>query len=184
LWQIISLMTSCITIAGDDSPCGVYILWLRAHRDLALPFGRFRGGRPVAIPAGNYAYAGSALGRRGAASPAGRLLRHATRGGGRPPHAIRDELAARLAEAGLRPADGPLPADKRLCWHIDYLLEELAVEIGHVSILRTAERIESRVADWLAAQPGAWAPAAGLGASDDRGRTHLWGVPAPADFHI
>lgn len=176
-------MTSCITLSGDDSPGGVYILWLGVHRDLALAFGRFQTGRPIAIPAGNYAYVGSALSRRGATSLAGRLLRHATRGGGRPPHAIRDELAARLAKVGLRPAAGPLPADKRLRWHVDYLLEELAVEIGHISILRTAERAESRVADWLAAQPGAWPPAAGLGASDDRGRTHLWRVPALADFH-
>lgn len=179
-----SLMTTCITIAGDESRCGVYVLWLQVHRDLSLAFGRFRGGRPIAIPAGSYAYAGSALGRRGAIALAARLLRHATRGGGRPPHVIRDELAARLAEVGLRPAEGPLPADKRLRWHIDYLLEELAVEIGHVSIWRTTERMESRVADWLAAQPGAWPPVAGLGASDDRGRTHLWGVSVPANFHI
>jgi Uri superfamily endonuclease len=177
-------MTSCITIGGDESRSGVYILWLSVHRDLALVFGRFQGGRPVPIPAGGYAYVGSALGRRGAPSLAGRLLRHATRGGGRPPHAIRDRLAGQLAEAGLRPAGGPLPAGKRLRWHIDYLLEEPAVEIAHISALRTAERLETRLADWLAAWPGATPPAIGLGASDDPGRTHLLRVPAPAYFHI
>jgi Uri superfamily endonuclease len=161
-----------ITIFGDSSHTGAYVLWLEVRTDLALSFGRFRGGRVIAAPAGQYAYVGSALGR-GAASLAGRLLRHATRCGDRPPHTIRLELAARLAEIGLRPAGGPLPAAKRLRWHIDYLLDEAAVEITGVTAIRTGERLESELARRLAGQPGAAPLAAGLGASDTPGETHL-----------
>lgn len=165
-------MSNHITILGDSSHTGAYVLWLEARADLALSFGRFRGGRVIAAPAGQYAYVGSAMGR-GAASLAGRLLRHATRRGDRPPHAIRPELAARLAEAGLRPAGGPLPSAKRLRWHIDYLLDEAAVEIVGVAAIRAGARLESDLARRLAGLPGAIPLAAGLGASDARGETHL-----------
>ena len=40
----------------------------------AVVFGRFRGGQPIAVPAGDIFYVGSALG-----GLAARLLRHATR---------------------------------------------------------------------------------------------------------
>lgn len=183
-------MTNCITIGGDAT-CfgGVYVLWLHVAAPLAVVFGRYRGGQAVAVPAGDYFYVGSAL-----SGLAGRLLRHATRSSVRspalqrdfgreeerakaldyepkaPPHAIRDELAAHLAETGLpaRP-----PAAKRLHWHIDYLLDEMDVELAGVWGWRTAEPLERALATWLTAQPGVVPLAAGLGASDDRGRTHL-----------
>jgi Uri superfamily endonuclease len=165
-------MMNHITFYGDGSHTGAYVLWLEVQTDLALSFGRFRGGRVIAAPAGQYAYVGSAMGR-GAASLAGRLLRHAMRCGGRPPHAIRAELAARLAEVGLWSASNPLPGTKRLRWHIDYLLDEAAVEIIGVTAIRARERLESNLARRLAGRPGAVPLAAGLGASDARGETHL-----------
>ena len=69
--------------------------------------------------------------------------------------------------------DGFSPA-KRLRWHIDYLLDETAVEIVHVTLLRAAVRLESAVAGRLADAPGAVAVRPGLGASDTPGETHLW----------
>ena len=159
-------MTNEITIGGDTSCSGgVYVLWLRVAAPLAVAFGRFRGGRPIAVPAGDCLYVGSALNGLGA-----RLLRHATRRGDRPPQAIRDPLAGQLAAAGLstRP-----PAAKRLHWHVDYLLDEMAVELTGVWAWRTAAPLEGALAAWLAAQPGIAPLAAGLGASDDPGRTHL-----------
>jgi Uri superfamily endonuclease len=262
-----------ITIGGDAS-CrgGVYVLHVRVAAPLAVVFGRFQGGRPVPLPAGDYFYVGSALN-----GLAARLLRHASRSQVRSPalqralpdeedcakalnyepttrspvrspalqralpadadrakalnyepttrsqvrspalqralpddedrakalnyepttrsqvrspalqralpddedrakalnyepHFIRDELAAQLATAGLpaRP-----PAVKRLHWHIDYLLDEPGVALAGVWAWRTAESLEGALAGWLAAQPGVVPLAAGLGASDDRGRTHL-----------
>lgn len=162
-----------ITFCGDGVNCGAYLLWLELRRNVALSFGRFRGGRVYELPAGGYVYAGSAMGRRGATALAGRLLRHATRSGGRPSQAIRDELARRLAEEGLRAGDDPLPAAKRLRWHIDYLLDEPAAVLAHVTTARTAARRAGEVARWLARQPGVSPVAAGLGASDAPGETHL-----------
>jgi Uri superfamily endonuclease len=170
------LMMNHITISGDSSHTGAYVLWLEIRADLALSFGRFRGGRVITAPIGRYAYAGSAMGR-GAASLAGRLLRHATRCGDRPPHAIRAELAARLAEAGLRAAGDSLPAAKRLRWHIDYLLDETMVEMVGITAIRTGERLESELARRLAGLPGVLPLAAGLGASDARDETHLLRLP-------
>ena len=178
-----------ITIGGDPS-CfgGVYVLCVRLAAPRAVVFGRFRGGQPVAVPAGDTFYVGSARG-----GLAARLLRHATRSSirspalqraldrqkdraealdyePRAPHAIRDELAAHLAAAGL-PAR--LPTAKRLRWHIDYLLDVEDAELIGVWAWRTAKPLESTLAGWLAAQPGVVPLAAGLGASDDPGRTHL-----------
>lgn len=159
-------MTNEITIGGDTSCSGgVYVLRLRVAAPLAVVFGRFRGGQPITVPAGDYFYVGSALNGLGA-----RLLRHATRRGDRPPQAIRDALAGQLAAAKLpaRP-----PAAKRLHWHVDYLLDEPDVALVGVWSWRTAAPLESALAAWLAAQPGILPLAAGLGASDDRGQTHL-----------
>ena len=181
-----SVFYSRITIGGDPV-CfgGVYVLRVRLAAPRAVVFGRFRGGQPILMTTGDYLYVGSALG-----GLATRLLRHATRSSVRTPalqralpadedrakalnyepHAIRGELAAHLAAAGLpaRP-----PAAKRLRWHIDYLLDERDAELIGVWAWRTAEPLESALADWLAAQPGVVPLAAGLGASDDPGRTHL-----------
>lgn len=159
-------MTHCIIIGGDATVCGgVYVLWIHVAAPLNVVFGRFRGGQPIAVPAGDYFYVGSALG-----GLAGRLLRHATRGGVRPPQAIRDQLAWRLAAAGLA---ARRPTAKRRRWHVDYLLDEMDVALVGVWAWRTAEPLEGALAEWLAAQAGVVPLAAGLGASDDRGRTHL-----------
>ncbi len=159
-------MTNEITLGGDTTVHGgVYILWLRVAAPLAVVFGRFQSGQPVAVPAGDGLYVGSALNGLGA-----RLLRHATRRGDRPPQAIREALAGQLTAAGLpaRP-----PAAKRLRWHVDYLLDEPDVALVGVWAWRTAAPLEGALAAWLAAQPGIVPLAPGLGASDDRGRTHL-----------
>ena len=162
-----------ITFLGEPCQTGTYVLWLQVRSDLAVSFGRFDGGRPVAVAAGHYAYVGSAMGR-GGASPGGRLLRHATRTACKPPHAIRAALLVELSAAGLAlPRVCPPPA-KRLRWHIDYLLDERAVEIVHVMLLRAAVRLESAVARRLAAVPDVAPLRPGLGASDTPGETHLW----------
>ena len=184
-----SVFYSPITIGGDRA-CrgGVYVLHVRLAAPRAVVFGRFRGSQPIALPAGDYFYVGSALG-----GLAPRLLRHATRSAVRSPalqrglgqkeerakaldyepgtpHTIRDELAARLADVGLpaRP-----PAAKRLRWHIDYLLDEPDVALAGVWVWRTAAPLERALANWLANQPGVAPLAAGLGAGDDPGGTHL-----------
>lgn len=172
-------MANCLIIGGDAA-CrgGVYVLRMVVSAPQSICFGRFAGDRPISVAAGEYCYVGSALGASGATSLAGRLLRHATRSGNTPPHAIRGELATALAAAGL-PAQSP--TTKRLRWHIDYLLDKMGVELIGVWAQRTAEPLERRLADWLLAQPGVAPLAPGLGASDDRGRTHILRVASDED---
>ena len=164
-----ALKTTFVTISGDDSITGAYVLTVRVRESLRLAFGRYDGGRLITVPPAAYLYVGSA-GGRGATALAGRLLRHATRTGGRPSHAIRDELHNRLSAAGLV---APLPTAKRLRWHVDYLLDEPAAEIRGVWAIRAAVPLEAALARWLASQPGVVPLAPGLGASDDPGQTHL-----------
>ena len=161
-----------VFIVGDDSPGGTYLLRLCLKREVAVQFGRFHQGQSVVVPAGECLYVGSAMGGLGA-----RLLRHASRTDAGNPHAIRAEMMEKFVETGLVKAKRPFPA-KRLHWHIDYLLERPEVVLSHVITLRSAVRLETAVADWLAQDPATFIIAPGLGARDDPGRTHLLGVKA------
>lgn len=166
-----------ITFWGGVSQCGAYVLWVRAQIDSEIAFGRFRGGRPVPVAAGHYAYVGSAMGQRGASALAGRLLRHATRTGNKPPHAIRAAMADAFAAYQLGPVGLGPPAGKRLHWHVDYLLDESRIEIEAVTVIRTVEDVEGTLARGLAAVPGVVPLLPGLGASDAPGETHLLRLP-------
>ncbi|MCA9973989.1 MAG: DUF123 domain-containing protein [Anaerolineales bacterium] len=155
-----------ITMLGDEEKAGAYVLRLVVARGVAVRFGRFRGGAALPVPAGVYAYVGSALGGVGP-----RLLRHASRSQSEP-HAIHPVLLARFAVLGLvRP--GYRAASKRLHWHVDYLLEETAVDLTHVLVVRSRQPLEARLADLLLAETAVAPLAAGLGATDFPGRTHL-----------
>lgn len=166
-------MMNPITFQGDAGQSGTYLLWMLARRETSVSFGRFQSGRPVVIPPGWCAYVGSAMGQRGASAPAGRLLRHATRTGDKPPHAIRATLAAECLRVGLGAPGLQPPATKRLYWHIDYLLDEIDIEIVRIMVFRAAARLESVLARQLSAIPGVVPLAPGLGASDARGESHL-----------
>ncbi len=144
------------------TPGGVYLLRIQVTEPLSVVFGRFRKGVVIPIPAGEYIYVGSALGGLGR-----RLLRHATRSDGSA-HPVRPAL---IDHFGLTP-----PPAKRLRWHVDYLLEQPEASLTHVIAIHTARRIESSLAEWLMHHPDTWIPASGLGASDDKGHTHLLGL--------
>lgn len=162
-----------VLIWGGGGERGAYVLLIGVERPLSLVFGRYRGGRPVSLPAGWYLYVGSAMRGAGSTTLARRLLRHATRSGRRPPHSIREELLGRLREAGLGPDRLRPPQAKRLHWHVDYLLDEPAATLEAVLAIRSDRRYEERLADLLARQPQSRETAAGLGATDAPGRTHL-----------
>lgn len=172
-----------IRFVGEVGAQGVYLLRIKVVVPVTVTFGRFQGGRPIPIPAGDYLYIGSALGQRGATSLAGRLLRHTTRSGDLPPHPIQLVLCARLQEQGLSPAGSFAPPQtKRLFWHIDYLVDRVEAEITHIIIICTTYRLESAIARVLAVDPAVTAVAPGLGASDDPHATHLLRVDAPAEW--
>jgi Uri superfamily endonuclease len=163
---------------GDITGGGTYLLHARLARRWTFVFGRYRRGIPVSLAAGDYLYVGSALARRGSSTLARRLLRHATRTGGRPPHALRSHLLAELQAAG-SPGLQP-PQIKTLRWHIDYLLDVEVVSLAAIYVLGDGAAVERTIAAHLVADPQVWAPAPGLGAGDDWGGTHLLGVQGDA----
>ncbi len=167
-----------ITVLGDRSPGGTYVLRIRLRQALALVFGRFKGGKEVSLPAGEYLYVGSALSSKGAPTLARRLVRHATRSGERPPHRIRERLIARFSANG--PGSGSLlpGREKRLYWHVDYLLDQPSVDLTHVSAVHSSVRREAMIGRVLEEDACTSIVEKGLGASDVHGNTHLLRVEA------
>ncbi len=169
-------MSDTIQIQGDYLPCGVYLLRLVVGADLQVRFGRFHNGDLLPVTNGVYLYIGSAMGQRGASSLAHRLLRHATRQAG-PPHAIRQPLLESLKAANLGPQGLQPSHSKKLFWHIDYLLEETAVTLSHIFILRTIQNLEKQLASDLMINPDTKIFLPGLGARDMPEQTHLLKIP-------
>lgn len=166
---------------GSHAQGGVYLLRLTVAEPLDVCFGRFQNGRPIQVAAGDYLYVGSAMAARGAASLARRLLRHASRQDSLAPHCLRHKMRQLFAEIGLGPTPLLPPTGKKLRWHIDFLLEETAVSLTTIYIIREAgagPALEAAVARSLLALPEIAPLAAGLGSSDDPGGTHLLRVAA------
>ena len=172
-YMLTEVKTAQDVIIGDDSQAGTYILRIRLNQDTALQFGRFKKGKLISLPAGDYVYIGSALSEKGATSLARRLIRHATRSGNKPPHAIREQLINRCIQCGLGPRDLLPKSDKTLHWNIDFLLDLQSAEIVNIFAIRSPERLESRIAKRLERDPCTKIIEPGLGANDVPGSTHL-----------
>ena len=162
-----------IHIIGADSQAGTYILRIRLKKNTTLQFGRFKKGKLIALPAGDYTYVGSALSEKGATSLARRLVRHATRSGDKPPHTILEKMIHRFAECGLGSGNLLPRQGKTLHWNVDFLLDLQAAEIVNIFAIRSAERLENRIAKWLEGDPRTNIIEPGLGANDVPGNTHL-----------
>ena len=162
-----------IVLIGDESQAGTYVLRIHLKEATSLQFGRFKKGKWISLPAGDYAYIGSALSEKGATSLARRLVRHATRSGDKRPHGIRKTMVEQFAECGL--GDGNLlpKQGKTLFWNIDFLLDLEAAEIEGFSAIRSAERLEDRLAKKLEQDSHTQVIERGLGANDVPGNTHM-----------
>lgn len=162
-----------INIIGDHSQAGTYILRIRLNQNTDLKFGRFKKGKLISLPAGVYTYVGSALSEKGATSLARRLVRHATRSGENPPHTIRDEMVQQFNECGLGPPD-PLPkSGKKLFWNIDYMLDLETAEIINIIAIRSPERLEYIIAEFLEENEDTEIIEKSLGANDAPKNTHV-----------
>ena len=162
-----------IHIIGDDSQAGTYILRIRLKEDTTLQFGRFKKGKLISLPAGDYTYVGSALSEKGSTSLARRLIRHATRSGDRAPHTIRKNMINRFAECGLGPQNILPKSGKTLFWNVDFLLDFQSAEIVNVIAIRSPERLEHTIADLLEHDTDTQIIEKGLGANDVPCNTHL-----------
>ena len=162
-----------ILIIGDDSQAGTYILRVCLKENATLQFGRFKKGKLISLPAGDYTYVGSALSEKGATSLARRLIRHATRSGDKPPHAIREDMIDRFAECGLGPQDLVPKSGKTLFWNIDFLLDLQSAEIVNIIAIRSPERLEHTIAGLLENDADTQIIEKGLGANDAPRNTHI-----------
>ncbi|MDE0086327.1 MAG: DUF123 domain-containing protein [Candidatus Poribacteria bacterium] len=167
-----------IFLIGEDSQAGTYVLRIRVKEDTELQFGRFKKGKLISLLAGDYTYVGSALSEKGSTSLARRLVRHATRSGDKPPHAIRDEMIKQFRECDLGPPD-PLPkSGKKLFWNVDFMLDLELAEIINVIAIRSPERLESTIAEFLEHNTDTQIIEKSLGANDAPRNTHVLRVNA------
>ena len=167
-----------IAIIGDESHAGTYILRIRLKKDTTLRFGRFKKGKLISLPAGEYAYVGSALAEKGATTLARRLIRHATRSGDQRPHRIRETMLRRFAECGLGNGNLLPQQGKTLHWNVDFLLDLPSAELVGLFAIRSRERLENRLAKQLEEDLHTQIIERGLGANDVPGNTHLLHVNA------
>jgi Uri superfamily endonuclease len=163
-----------IILLGTRDTGGAYVLRIAVNRNLKVRFGRFQNGHAINVPAGVYVYVGSAMGsdqtlRR-------RVVRHATRSNNRKPHGIRDNLINMFGVEVLP------KGKKKLHWHIDFLLDRSEVNLTHVIMVHSAQRLEEVFAEQLMADVSTSKLAKGLGATDARGHTHLLRVPEKMDW--
>lgn len=168
------------TTFGKNSREGSYLLCIDLKSAAMLSFGKFMGGREIPLDRGSYLYVGSALGSGRGFPLASRLLRHASRSGCLPPHAIRDSLLEKFRSMGFVPKRETSP--KRLHWHIDYLLDLPEAELTHVFMVMGPSRLEHRLAELVSSMPGISPVADRLGAQDASSGTHLFKVPDPAEL--
>ena len=162
------------TLFGNKYRMGSYILMIHLSRPQQLAFGRFRHGELVTLTEGDYLYIGSALGGEKAGAPlARRLLRHASRSGSLNPHTIRTAMMTLFLENNFMEKNTIEPSEKKLRWHVDYLLELREAEIDHIVIIRSPVRLEQKLSELLESLPETSLVAPRLGAQDTRNSTHL-----------
>jgi Uri superfamily endonuclease len=162
------------TIFGRKYRMGSYILLIRVSKPFELAFGMFQKGKLFNIPEGDYLYIGSALGGGKTGAPlARRLLRHASRSAGQTPHAIRTVLMTLCCDKHFIDLDTIEVPEKKLRWHVDYLLDRQETEIDHIVIIRSPVRVEQQLSQLIEAFPETALIARRLGAQDSRNSTHL-----------
>ncbi|MFX0064620.1 MAG: DUF123 domain-containing protein [Candidatus Hermodarchaeota archaeon] len=164
---------SPIIVLGTSSQAGSYILRIKVSEDLHLVFGRFKKGKMIHLPVGEYVYIGSALATKGAMSLALRLVRHATRSGKKPPHKIRSKMIQFFKNIELGKDNLLSRKAKNLYWNIDYLLDQMAAELTHVIIIRSHQKLEEKIGKILEREPFTVIIEKGLGANDISGSTHI-----------
>lgn len=165
-----------ILIIGENTQAGTYILRIRLRESIKLKFGRFKKGKLILLPAGDYTYVGSALSEQGSTSLARRLVRHATRSGNKPPHAIREYMIKEFNKFQLGPPN-PLPkSGKNLFWNIDYLLDLETSEIINIIAIRSTERLENTISEFLESNCHTQIIEKSLGANDSPQHTHILSV--------
>lgn len=162
-----------ISIFGDASHAGTYVLRIRLMNSTKINIGRFKKGKLISFPACDYTYVGSALSEKGSTSLSRRLVRHATRSNGKPPHRIRKVMIKHFQECGLGPPN-PIPINgKKLFWNVDYMLDLEYAEIINVIAIRSSNKLESTIGKYLELNSQSQIIEKGLGANDSPNHTYI-----------
>jgi Uri superfamily endonuclease len=163
-----------ISINGDINLGGIYILRIVITKSLATQFGKFKNGLPIQFEPGYYLYLGSAQGK--GAMLAHRVIRHLNRTGKKSNQPILEEVTQHLSSL----ISNALPAarQKKLQWHIDYLLDNEHVTVKSVIMIGHPYPLEEKIAQLLMHDPHTSIIEPGLGAQDYRDHTHLLKVSA------
>ena len=174
--KILSIEASSrrLTFIGDESLCGTYVLRFRVIAPLKIACGRFKNGKLIAFERGDYLYVGSAMGEdRSAVCLARRLVRHATRLGDHLPHPIREMMFAEFPAVGLATYNLVPTTPKQPKWNVDYVLDQVSVDLVEAFIIRNPARAEASIGKYLEMDPSTAVIEPGLGANDIAGNTHL-----------
>jgi len=142
----IAVSAAIIVIAMTDAGPGTYALLLKLDKQERITVGKLG---TFDFPVGYYLYVGSALGRGGLQA---RLTRH---------------WRSSESSSGANPGQ----TDKKLHWHIDYLLQQ--AQLIEVWSVASAERLECKWGEAARRLSGAQVPVQGFGSSDCRCPTHL-----------
>lgn len=164
------MKASPLTIFGASCKSGTYLLLIELVEPCRMAFGNFRKGEMFSLSAGMYLYVGSALGNRSGYPLARRLIRHASRSGNNPPHAMRQTLLHYFSTTCNTTFT---PSPKKLCWHVDYLLEQPHATLSEVVIIQSPLRLEHTLATLLRLMPDISIIAPHLGAQDYHDSSHL-----------
>jgi Uri superfamily endonuclease len=109
---------------------------------------------------------------RSAVSLARRLVRHASRLGQHEPHPIREMMLAEFHRIGLA-SNTFEPANlKKPKWNIDYVLDQMCVELIEAFVIRIPARAEASIGKYLEMDSLTVVIELGLGANDINGNTH------------
>ncbi|MHA2092840.1 MAG: GIY-YIG nuclease family protein [Candidatus Kariarchaeaceae archaeon] len=167
-----------ISLSGNINLGGVYILRIDVLESLAIRFGNFLSRKPIQFEPGEYLYLGSAQGK--GTSLAQRVIRHLNRTENKPNQSILHEVTNQLSSF----TGNALPAarQKKLHWHIDYLLDNEHVIVKSVIMIGHPHPLEEKVATLLMHDTHTTIIEPGLGAQDYRDHTHLLRVNAPISW--
>lgn len=170
--------SSRLICIGADEPRGSYVLRIAVHDHLSMKCGRFKRGKLITVPPGEYLYVGSAMAKQGSTCLARRLLRHASRSEEKTAHSIRKTMLGQFPKMGLSDLALKAPASKTLRWNVDHLLDRPEVELVAAYLIRCPVELEPAIGDMLEDDAHTKVIQKGLGANDRPGSTCLLRVDA------
>jgi len=180
-------------VLGDDCCTGgLYVLRIAVAKNFAPVLRRTKVPKRVKIAAGQYSYVGSAFGR--GFPLARRLIRHGTRSGEKPPHAIRASMESYFIQIGMGVGTLLLKNGKPpRSYNVDPLLDEMfvmliaayAIRLPDPGMTELHRMVEGQLGRMLMDDPVTVVFESGLGAQDYKKRekgqarqTHLLRVAA------